>query len=145
MGKFIIEFAYMGMALLLVSCGYNDNHNKRLSSSDSIQVIQIIKSQATPPFSNSSEAIAYQKSTKERFYFDSVFRAMSPELIDDVTTVLINRGISHPNAMQIAIEFDRYYDVYTHSNIIKRHWKDTVTDTIINGQRIGVVKRVKQK
>lgn len=107
----IVTFVAIVIAMHLTSCTSRPT-NVRLAK-DSTAVANQIDSYMNPTFDNVSEVLKYKEDLSSNFYEDSVFRSMSPTLIYNISTVVVNRD-GYATIRSIVSEYDKGRDVYDH-------------------------------
>lgn len=141
---FVIVFTIMHMT----SC--NNMNGEKGIEVDSVQVADQIKGVVNPVFDNVGKVLQYKEELSTNEYEDSVFRQMSPQLVYNVATIVINRD-GKATKTSIVKEYLKGEDIYnnlpknipdsiTHPSEIDDSKSPVITmkDTMIHGKKANV-------
>ena len=144
----IALFATVFTIMHMTSC--NNMNGERGIEVDSIQVADQIKGVVNPVFDNVGKVLQYKEELNTNEYEDSVFRQMSPQLVYNVATIVINRD-GKATKTSIVKEYLKGEDIYnnlpknipdsiTHPSEIDDSKPPVITmkDTMIHGKKANV-------
>ena len=103
----IVMFVF---ALHLTSCESKSGRAVRMEE-DSLRVCRQIEGVVNPKFDNVSEVMSYKDELNTTEYEDSVFKQMSPQLVYQIATIVVNRD-GFATKTSIVKEYERGKDIY---------------------------------
>lgn len=138
----IMAFVAIVIAMHITSCG-NRNYDEECDE-DSLYVASILKDCQNPRFDNVSKVLRYKEDLSSNYYEDSVFNRMSPTLVYNIATVVINRD-GWATVRSIVKEYDKGKTVYDNlptqipDSIVRPSPTEYQThDTVIDGKKATI-------
>ena len=133
------------MLLHVTSCNGRTDESQS-ASVDSVVVAEQIEGIVNPQFDNVSAVLTYKDELSTSEYEDSVFRQMSPTMVFNIATVVINRD-GFATKTSIVKEYEHGKQIYdglprnipdslTHPNQISS--EISTKDTMINGKKVRI-------
>lgn len=144
----IALFAIVFTIMHMTSC--NSINGERGTEPDSVQVANQVKGIVNPVFDNVGKVLQYKEELNTNEYEDSVFRQLSPQLVYNVATIVINRD-GKATKTSIVKEYERGKDIYNSlpkdipDSIVRPSEIDddkppviTTRDTIIHSKKVNI-------
>lgn len=137
----IAAFVAIVIAMHLTSCthrSYDENTDE-----DSLYIANILKDYNNPKFDNVGKVLRYKEDLSSNYYEDSVFNSMSPTLVYNIATVVINRD-GWATIKSIVKEYDKGRLVYDNlpksipDSVVRSSTEYSIHDTVIDGKKATI-------
>ena len=143
---YVIAVIVAFVCILHVTACTDKRDTARKVYNDSVKIANQIEGIVNPQFDNVSAVLTYKDELSTSEYEDSVFRQMSPTMVFNIATVVINRD-GFATKTSIVKEYEHGKQIYdglprnipdslTHPNQLSS--EISTKDTMINGKKVRI-------